>query len=373
MTDWDVDDVVKLLKTFGLSRDVLIFVFRHNIDGATMDESVELLVKDFQLDDEDLEYQIIDKWKEVSSKGLSPAQVLRPEIAKASTPSAASQEGDLGGNKIEPPSPAVFTHLRTTAWSRSGKISADVTSSTSSSLVEDNTEQSDGDQDPPPVAVFKHLQTSAWSRSVKVMKSDAEPAALQSDIHSLNATDVTPSKVEQLPERELVSDIPAQSIQPNETDKVAITAEVSSVATPSPSTFSFVDQVMAGFDDFPSVTPPTAEPVTVPAQEPVEVSPVSMAPEPLSETGVTTAELGEKQEELPTPTVEVTLTVKRVEEADENLPVFRDLVPPEPILQSVTTHVDAEAHVPFADAVKEPEENTPEKSKVNYCFFHKLL
>ena len=262
MTAWDVSDVVELLKTFGLSREVLIFVFRHNIDGATMDESVELLVKDFQLDDEDLENQIIDKWKDISSKALSPAQVLRAGSAQVEAPnnvtSAAPQstqpvdeKEENSADKVDPP-PPVFTHLRTSAWSRSGKFSATAEKETTITVDDDKIEKSDGDIEPtPPPAVFTHLRSSAWSRSVKFAPSEAEPELVTSNI---TVPKDEPSLKDNMP------------IQPKESNEVTIPAEVAIVVTPPLDPFHFVNQVLSGLDDLPDVTTPIAEPATPSAE-----------------------------------------------------------------------------------------------------------
>ena len=264
MTAWDVSDVVELLKTFGLSREVLIFVFRHNIDGATMDESVELLVKDFQLDDEDLEHQIIDKWKDISSKALSPAHVLRAGSAQVDAPnkvtSAAPQStkpvDDNSAESVDPP-PLVFTHLRTSAWSRSGKFSTTAEKETNITVDDDKIEKLDEDTEPtPPPAVFTHLRTSAWSRSVKFAPSEPEP--------ELTPNNITVPKDKPVLERGSFED--NRTNKPKESNEVTKPPEVADAVTPALDPFHFVNQVLSGLDDLPDVTTPIAEPATTPAE-----------------------------------------------------------------------------------------------------------
>eukprot|EP01032_Pedospumella_encystans_P012304 gene12304-14243_t len=261
MATWDVSDVVELLKTFGLSREVLIFVFRHNIDGATMDESVELLVKDFQLDDEDLEYQIINKWKDISSKALSPAQVLRAGSTQVEAPNKVAsappqstipvdEKEENSADKVDPP-PPVFTHLRTSAWSRSGKFS------TTAEKETNITEKSDEDIEPtPPPAVFTHLRTSAWSRSVKFAPSEPEP--------ELVAGNITVPNGEQAIEEDSFED--KQTNKPKEPNEATKPADVAIVVTAALDPFHFVNQVLSGLDDLPVVTSPIAEPAQTSAE-----------------------------------------------------------------------------------------------------------
>lgn len=306
MADWDVSDVVALLKTFGLSRDVLIFVFRHNIDGTTMDESVELLVKDFQLADEETERSIIDKWKDITSKGLTPAQVLRPASLAATVPSKLQQfpeptrrlqsnpdiedrkeatmvtddaAASANNKEVDSP-PAVFTHLRTSAWSRSGKFSAPVVENDEidadiqgdSNATENLTENRDIEVVPQP-AVFTHLRTSAWSRSAKVLASEMEAVATQpeTNIPSIAFDALTKGN------EPLFDEGGASDGKSREQDEIVVPASagVSAVVDSPPTAapvprfskaISFVDQVMAVYEELPNnVTTPIVEPAVVSA------------------------------------------------------------------------------------------------------------
>ena len=344
MAAWDVSDVVELLKTFGLSREVLIFVFRHNIDGATMDESVELLVKDFQLDDEDLEYQIIDKWKDISSNDLSPAQVLRAGPAQVEAPnnvtSAAPQstqpvdeKEENSADKVDPP-PPVFTHLRTSAWSRSGKFSTTVGKETNIPVDGDKMEKPDEGIEPtPPPAVFTHLRTSAWSRSVKFAPSEAEP--------ELTPNNITVTKDEPALEED------KRPNKPNEPNEVNEPAEVANAVTPTLDPFHFVNQVLSGLDDLPDVTTPIAEPVIPPA-EVVHIGTVEQEDaQPLILPLIITADTTNK--------VELQVSFHREEDVEK---VEAD--PEQNNEENVATN-------DFEEEEDYPEENTSEINKVCIC------
>lgn len=77
MAQWDVGDVVDLLRLYRVPNSALNFVYRHNIDGESMDDGVELIVKDLKLNNLQAEEAIVAKWKEVSDSGLSPQEALK--------------------------------------------------------------------------------------------------------------------------------------------------------------------------------------------------------------------------------------------------------------------------------------------------------
>jgi len=308
MAAWDVSDVVELLKTFGLSREVLIFVFRHNIDGATMDESVELLVKDFQLDDEDLEYQIIDKWKDISRKSLSPAQVLVAEFAQVEAPIKnatvqSDEREEYTEGKGDPP-PPVFTHLRTSAWSRSGKFSAPVEKDTSSTVGDAKIEYPDDEIETPPAAVFTHLRTSAWSRSVKFAPSEAESET------ATNTNNIPVHKDEPALEKDTFRGSPTN--EPTAPLAETKPVDVTAVIAPALDPFHFVNQVLAGFHDLPSIATPVAEPVVV---APVESAVNTVKQEEKSEPGASNDNVEEEENIV---TAEKTVVVAEADKEEED-------------------------------------------------------
>jgi len=181
MSNWDVSDVVQLLKTYGASRDTQIFVFRHNIDGATMDESVELLVKDFDLDDLDLESQIISRWKEISSKGLSPKDVL---------------DRDASGKVIQSPSKPVgataVAALKTSHFPTTSPPKAEPMKPTLAVVASKPEEKPAEDSEPPSRAQFTHRKSAKWSRSGKF-----SPRALQIEEEPSNTEENATSQPEE--------------------------------------------------------------------------------------------------------------------------------------------------------------------------------
>lgn len=77
MSQWDVEDVVELLWFYRVPNYALNFAYRHSIDGDSMDEGVEHIVKDLKINHPHTEEAIVEKWREVSSSGLSPQEALK--------------------------------------------------------------------------------------------------------------------------------------------------------------------------------------------------------------------------------------------------------------------------------------------------------
>jgi hypothetical protein len=72
MSFWDVSDVVEWLRLQHVPNPGLLFSFRHGIDGETMDESVQLIVKDLQLPSVEEEELLVRNWRALSDSGLEP-------------------------------------------------------------------------------------------------------------------------------------------------------------------------------------------------------------------------------------------------------------------------------------------------------------
>jgi hypothetical protein len=76
MSFWDVSDVVEWLRLQHVPNAGLLFSFRHGIDGETMDESVQLIVKDLQLPSVEEEELLVRNWRALSDSGLEPDVVF---------------------------------------------------------------------------------------------------------------------------------------------------------------------------------------------------------------------------------------------------------------------------------------------------------
>lgn len=111
MSFWDASDVVEWLRLQGVPSHGLAFAFRHGIDGETMDESVHLIVKDLQLNSQEVENTIIYKWRELADSGVEPnvffgyalesSQPTEPQPVAGSDQAHTLTTGDLKNHPIE--------------------------------------------------------------------------------------------------------------------------------------------------------------------------------------------------------------------------------------------------------------------------------
>ena len=80
MSDWSVNDIIEFIRLYNVPKHAISFILKHNIDGTTMDESVEFIVKDLQLTRIEDEETILHHWKDISNRNLSPADVIYGKI-----------------------------------------------------------------------------------------------------------------------------------------------------------------------------------------------------------------------------------------------------------------------------------------------------
>jgi hypothetical protein len=90
MSDWTTSEVVELLRLQGVPKHSLEFSFKHGIDGAVMDESVDFVVRDLRLASVADEERIVKKWREISLSEAKPQDALniKKEVAGAWQPKA---------------------------------------------------------------------------------------------------------------------------------------------------------------------------------------------------------------------------------------------------------------------------------------------
>ena len=79
-SQWDVNDVVELLTLYEVPKHALNFIFRHSIDGMTMNESVVHIVKDLNINNSIVEGAIVAKLKQIIKADLMPSEVLTDDI-----------------------------------------------------------------------------------------------------------------------------------------------------------------------------------------------------------------------------------------------------------------------------------------------------
>ena len=91
------------------TRTGLIFAYCHGIDGETMDESVDLIVKDLSLPNTEAEIELIKNWRSLSESGLEPEAVLTTQTTGANVESKGKRETEVQSalvqqqNKVAPP------------------------------------------------------------------------------------------------------------------------------------------------------------------------------------------------------------------------------------------------------------------------------